>query len=104
MLKRISGSEQPLEMSLDSTSLWARVYELPLRLRTDAMATRLGNMMGIFEEADTRDCNRLGKFLRVKVSIDLKRPTKRGTAIRFQGKESSSGTKDFMRSISFVVI
>lgn len=83
VLKKISRSE----MSLDSTSLWAKIYDLPLRLRTHNMAVRLGNMMGLLEEADTRYSNRLGKFLRVKVSIDLKKPVKRGTVIRFQGKD-----------------
>lgn len=87
VLKRISGNKQPSEMSLDSTSLWARIYDLPLRLRTDNMAVRLGNMMGTFEEDDNRDINRLGKFMRVKVSIDLKKPVKRGTTIRFHGKD-----------------
>lgn len=87
VLKRISGIEQPSEMALDSTSLWARVYDLPLRLRTENMATRLGNMMEKFEEADNSDCNGLGKFLRVKVSLDLKKPMKRGTMIQFQGKD-----------------
>lgn len=48
VLKRITRIEQPSEMALDTTSLWARVYDLPLRLRSVAMATRLGNMMGGF--------------------------------------------------------
>lgn len=87
VLKRITGSEQPSEITLDSTSLWARIYDLPLRLRTDNMVARLGDMMGVFEEADTRDYNRLGKFMRVKVSIDLKKPVRRGTVVRFQGND-----------------
>lgn len=47
----------------------------------------IGEFDGDFEEADNRDCNRLGKFLRIKISLDLKQPVKRGTVIRFQGKD-----------------
>lgn len=87
VLKRITGIEQPSEMALDSTALWARVYDLPLRLRTENMAKRLGDLIRKFEEADNRDCNRIGKFLRVKISLNLKLPVKRGIVIHFQGKD-----------------
>lgn len=87
VLNRIFGTEQPSEMALDSTSLWIKVYDLPLRLRSIAMVTRLGNTVGVFEEADTRDPNRLGKFMRLKVQVDLKKSMKRGTIVRYQGKD-----------------
>lgn len=76
VLKRISGTEQPSEMNLGTALFWARVYDLPLRLRTVSMASKLGNMMGSFEEADNRDSNRLCKFLRLKATIDLSKPLK----------------------------
>lgn len=87
VLKRISGTEQPSEMAMDSVSFWTRVYDLPLVLRTDQMAERIGNLVGKYEEADKLETHRLGKFLRLKVSIDLKKPLKRGTVLRFQGKD-----------------
>lgn len=87
VLQRISGTEQPSEMNLSMAPFWARVYDLPLKLRTASMASKIGNLMGTFEEADSRDSNRLGKFLRLKVNIDLSKPLKRGSTINFQGKE-----------------
>ncbi|MCI08934.1 hypothetical protein A2U01_0030016, partial [Trifolium medium] len=67
-------------------SFWARIYELPLKMRSEAMAKKLGDFIGKFEEADQRDANRLGRFLRVKISIDLRKPLKRGTVVHYQGR------------------
>lgn len=86
MLKKISGEEQPSEMEMNTTEFWTRVYDLPLKLRTDATSKKLGDTIGKFVEVDPKDVNRLGKFLRVKAEIDLKKPLKRGTVIKYQGK------------------
>lgn len=83
ILERVSGEEQPAELELNHVSFWVRIYELPLKLRTDAMAKKVGDLIGAFEEVDQRDGCRLGKFLRVKTSIDLRKPLKRGTVVRF---------------------
>ncbi|MCI19443.1 hypothetical protein A2U01_0040599, partial [Trifolium medium] len=55
VLKRITGSEQPSEMDLNSMSFWARIYDLPLKLRSESMAKKLSNVMGKFEEADSKE-------------------------------------------------
>lgn len=86
VLKRTSGEEQPSEMAMNTAEFWTRVYDLPLKLRTDATAKKLGDTIGKFVEVDTKDGNRMGKFLRVKAEIDLMKPLKRGTVIKFQGK------------------
>lgn len=86
VFKRISGEEQPSEMAMNTADFWARVYDLPLKLRTDATAKKVGDTLGKFVEVDTKEGNRLGKFLRVKAEIDLTKPLKRGTVIKYQGK------------------
>jgi hypothetical protein len=45
-----------------------------------------GNLLGKFVEVDGKESNRLGSFLRVKATIDLRKPLKRGTVIKYQGK------------------
>jgi hypothetical protein len=75
-----------LKIKMHSSEFWARVYDLPLKLRSDAMAKLLGNVIGNFVDVDAKDVNRLGKFLRVKVTIDLRQPLKRGTIVKYQGK------------------
>lgn len=86
VLKRLSGDEQPSDLEMHSSEFWARIYDLPLKLRSDAMAKKLGDVLGKFVEVDSKEGNRLGKFLRVKVTVDLRKPLKRGTVVKYQGK------------------
>lgn len=87
ILNRVSGEEQPLDLDMHTVSFWARVYDLLLKLRTDSMARRLGDIIGVFEEMDQREGTRNGRSLRVKVAVYLRKPLKRGTVIRYQGKD-----------------
>jgi hypothetical protein len=87
VLRRITGSEQPSEMEMNSISFWARIYDLPLKLRSESMAKKLGDVIGKFEEADAKESHRMGRFLRTKIQIDLTKPLKRGTIVRYNGKD-----------------
>jgi hypothetical protein len=86
LLERISAEEQPSNLEMFSGDFWARVYDLPLKLRTDVVAAKLGGTIGKFVEVDSKDKNRMGKFLRIKTTVDLRKPLKRGTVITYQGK------------------
>ncbi|XP_058725488.1 uncharacterized protein LOC131596762 [Vicia villosa] len=86
VLARVSGEEQPSELNMHYGVFWVRVYELPLMLRSEAMAKKLGGILGKFEEMDMKEANRNGRFLRIKVTMDLKLPLKRGTVVRFKDK------------------
>jgi hypothetical protein len=87
ILNRISGNEQPSELAMNKASLWVRVYDLPLKLRSEAMAKKLGNILGMFEEMDMKEVNTMRKFLRIRTSLDLTKPLKRGSKLHFQGKD-----------------
>jgi hypothetical protein len=50
------------------------------------VAAKLGGTIGKFVEVDSKDRNRMGKFLRIKTTVDLRKPLKRGTVITYQGK------------------
>ncbi|XP_058782089.1 uncharacterized protein LOC131656370 [Vicia villosa] len=86
VLARVSGEEQPSELNMHFGTFWIRVYELPLMLRSESMARKLGGILGDFEEMDLKEAHRNGRFLRLKVKVDLKKPLKRGTVIRFKEK------------------
>jgi hypothetical protein len=86
ILNRVSGEEQPADLEMNKVAFWVRIYELPLKIRSDSMAKKLGNIIGQYEETDPNDRNRTGRFLRLKVSIDLRKPLKRGTVIKYQDK------------------
>lgn len=54
--------------------------------RSKAMVRKLGGILGKFEEMDTNEANRNERFLRLKVTMDLKLSLKRGTVVRFKDK------------------
>lgn len=56
-------------------------------LQSETMARKIGNIIGAFEEMDYREACRMGRFLRIKVLIDLKNPLKRGTIVKFKEKD-----------------
>ncbi|XP_058740824.1 uncharacterized protein LOC131623919 [Vicia villosa] len=86
VLVRISGEEQPSALNMHFGVFWVRIYELPLILRTEAMAKKIGGIIGVFEEMDQKEAHKNGRFLRVKVKMDLKQPLKRGTVVKFKDK------------------
>ncbi|XP_058756011.1 uncharacterized protein LOC131629230 [Vicia villosa] len=86
VLAKISGDEQPADTDLHTGAFWVRIYELPLALRIEAMAKKLGNILGEFVEADPKEAYRNGRFLHVKVKVDLKKPLKRGTMVKYKEK------------------
>ncbi|XP_058755655.1 uncharacterized protein LOC131628867 [Vicia villosa] len=86
VLARVSGEEQPSELNMHYGTFWVRVYELPLKLRSKAMAKNLGGIIGEYEEVDQKEAHRNGRFLRIKVKMDLKKQLKRGTVVHFKEK------------------
>lgn len=67
-----SQGGQPSKLNMHFGIFWVWIYELPLMLRSEAMARKLGGILGVFEEMDQKEAHRIGRFLRVKVKIHLK--------------------------------
>jgi interleukin-1 receptor-associated kinase 1 len=86
ILHKVTGEEQPSDLNMHKVSFWVRVYDLPFKLRSEAMAKKLGNIMGSFEEVDPKDSYRTGRFLRLRTSLDLRKPMKKGTKIKFHDR------------------
>ncbi|CAI8606586.1 unnamed protein product [Vicia faba] len=86
VLARVSGEEQPFDLTMHFETFWVRIYELPLMLRPEAMAKKMRDILGSFEEMDMKDAHPIDRFLRIKVTIDLRNPLKRGTVVKFKEK------------------
>lgn len=52
VLKRISGEEQPPDLEMHFGTFWVRVYDFPLKLRSEVMAKKIGGILGTYEEMD----------------------------------------------------
>lgn len=46
VLSKVSREEQPLKLNIYFGVFWVRVYKLPLMLRSEAMARKLGGFFG----------------------------------------------------------
>lgn len=54
ILVKISGEEQPLDLELSRISFWIWIYDLPLKLRSEAIAKKLGGLIGTFKDMDMK--------------------------------------------------
>lgn len=71
VLDKVSREEQPLDLNMHYNVFWVRIYEIPLMLRSKAMARKLGGILGKFKEMDQKKAHKNGRFLRIKVTIEL---------------------------------
>ncbi|KAK9105385.1 hypothetical protein Scep_022229 [Stephania cephalantha] len=74
--------------ALDFTysSIWIQIHRVPLAFMTHKVATYIGNKIGTIEEVDLGalgDCE--GKFLQIKVKINLLEPLPIGLKVDLQG-------------------
>lgn len=81
ILDWVSGEEQPYGIDMHFGTFWVRVYDLPFLLRSESMAKQMGNILGTFEEMDTKEPHCNGKCLRIKVRLNLENPLKRGNMV-----------------------
>lgn len=65
---------------------WIMVYDLQLKLWSKTMAKQLGNIIGHFEEMDLEEAYTMGKFMHIKVKVDIRKPLKRWTIIKYQNR------------------
>ncbi|CAK8574984.1 unnamed protein product [Lathyrus sativus] len=86
--ERISGGGggQPSYLNMHYGVFWVRIYELPLMLHSEAMAKKLGGILRKFEEVDHKEVHRNRRFLRIKVTMDLKKLLKGGIIVHFKEK------------------
>ena len=89
VLGNFAGHEKSEEVNLQWCPFWVQIHGLPLGLMTTKIATVLGESIGDVEEVDA-DGEKMawGKFLRVRVAINISKPLKRGTRITIEGKGS----------------
>lgn len=81
LLKEIKGDEQISEVCFNNSPCWIRVYDVPFAKRNKMLANEIGECMGGLIEYDDSDPLGLDQFMRMKVSIDIGKPLRRGMKI-----------------------
>lgn len=81
VLKNFVGD--PANISLDRASFWIHIYDLPLKGITREVGHRIGNEG---EEIDIDEgAVGWGRFLRIRVQLDITKPLRRAMRISFSG-------------------
>lgn len=81
LLKKVSGDQQPSEVSFQFSPFWVRLLDVPFGKRTENMAREIGEVLGGFLELDNTDPLGWQEFMRIRVMVDLNKPLRREVKI-----------------------
>ncbi|KAH7544060.1 hypothetical protein JRO89_XS15G0098100 [Xanthoceras sorbifolium] len=90
VLEEPSGLGDFNKMQFDKADFWIQLHNIPLFCMTKEAGLQLGSKVGKVKDIDTGpsgDC--MGKFLRIRVNIDVSRPLKRGIRVSLDESEES---------------
>jgi hypothetical protein len=87
VINDFDGTTTPAQMDFSHSPCWIQVHDMPLLCMTKAVGTKIGESMGEVEDVDVgKDGVGWGRFLRIRVKIDLTQPLERGRALLMGGK------------------
>jgi hypothetical protein len=83
VLKELEEHIPPSQMVFSLALFWVQVHDMPLICMNKEVGTQIGESLGEVEEVDvTGDGVGWGRFLRVRVLIDITKPLERGRALK----------------------
>ena len=94
VLQKLGKGDSVSSLSFDKTPFWIQIHGLPLRTQTTELAKKIASSMGVIENVDVGPrgfC--VGKYLRLRLTIDISKPLCRGKVVRMGGNEK--GWVDF---------
>ncbi|KAJ1402032.1 Zinc finger, CCHC-type [Sesbania bispinosa] len=103
-MEELHDNIQPSEVELFTCPFWVQVYDLPLNCRTQAVAQILGDYMGKYEDWNSSSEARWGQFLRILVSLDLRKPLRRGMLVQLKENKNSKVFFKFEKLLNFCYI
>ncbi|KAL5792215.1 hypothetical protein ACOSP7_000809 [Xanthoceras sorbifolium] len=77
-------------MQFRMVDFWIQLHNIPLFCMTKEAGLQLGSKVGKVKDIDTGasgDC--MGKFLRIRVNIDISKPLKRGIRVSLDDSEET---------------
>nr|XP_040258726.1 uncharacterized protein LOC109764082 [Aegilops tauschii subsp. strangulata] len=84
-------SRRPEDYLFDNIPIWVRVYNLPLGMMNAESAEDIGNIVGEFVEAGTgADGSAIGRFLCVKIRMQIDKPLMRGFTLDDGGEKEDA--------------
>ena len=89
LLQEFEGEQDPKDIVLKWSPFWVQIYNLPLKSRTRETGKAIGASLGKVMEVDVADTGvQWGRYLRVRVEVDVTRKLIRGRKINLEGEEA----------------
>ena len=89
LLQEFEGEQDPKDIVLKWSPFWVQIYNLPLKSRTRETGKTIGASLGKVVDVDVADNGvQWGKYLRVRVEVDVTRKLIRGRKINIVGEEA----------------
>ena len=83
VLHKLDKGDSISTISFDRSSFWIQIHGLPMRMQTLEVAKKIAGPLGLIEKVDIGSKGfRLGKYLRIRVNIDISKPLCRGRVVR----------------------
>lgn len=102
LLPDFKGEQAPKEISLTRSPFWIQIHNLPLKSKTRETGWAIGGTLGDVLEVYVEDNGvQWGKYLRVKVSIDVTKKLIRGKKVNIEGEENRWVLFKYERLLNF---
>ncbi|CAH9106463.1 unnamed protein product [Cuscuta epithymum] len=86
LMKAVQPDDIPESMNLFEANFWVQVHNAPIKYRNLRSARRIGNYIGSFIKYEMSDFDgKQSSYLRIRVSMDVRQPLKRGTNLTQDG-------------------
>jgi hypothetical protein len=86
-MKDFDGLTPPRKMKFETASFWVQIHNLPLACMNREVGYKIGSSVGVVEEVDVSvDGVGWGKYLRVKIELNLSKPLARGRTLQIGGR------------------
>ena len=85
---KLGKGDSASSITFNRSFFWIQVHGLPMRMQTKEVAEKIAGQLGPIEKVDVGSRGfSLGKYLRLRVSIDISKPLCRGRVVRMGATE-----------------
>jgi hypothetical protein len=95
-IMRFQGDVQPSDVKFTHAAFWVRVFNLPIKSMTREVGEKIGAAMGRLIEVDVPpDGMGWGRFLRIRVEVEILKPLMRGRILQFENEDTGALQEPF---------
>jgi hypothetical protein len=89
IMDELDGQKAPSQMTFTHTPIWIQVHDMPMDFMSRGIGSKIGASLGNVEEVAVADDDvGWGRYLRIRVVIDLYQPLERGRSLTLNGASS----------------